>query len=68
VTKNPDDFEALQLVDANHPGIFAIYQDNDPRDMSNQEVAEAIQNIVNAAIPVGGAFHKLNSWRYYWRY
>ncbi len=48
VTKNPLDFEALHTahLDAggHHPGIFAIYQDNDPRDMSNQEIVAAVAN------------------------
>jgi hypothetical protein len=48
VTKNPIDFEALHTATLNagghHPGIFAIYQDNDPRDMSNAEIVAAIAN------------------------
>jgi hypothetical protein len=48
VTKNSLDFGILHKthLDAgdHHPGIFAIYQDNDPRDMSNQEIVAAIAN------------------------
>jgi hypothetical protein len=42
----------------------AIYQDNDPRDMSPEEIAEAIQNIIDASVPLSGQFHTLNAWRY----
>ena len=64
MTKDPDDFEVLHLLEPDHPGIFAIYQDNDPRDMSNEEIAHAIQNIVDAGVPITGQFHVLNMWRY----
>ena len=45
VTKNPDDFEILHRRHPDHPGIFAIYQDNDPRDMSYGEIVQAIAKI-----------------------
>ncbi len=64
ITKNPDDFEALHVQHPNHPGIFAIYQDNDPRDMSAVEIVQAIQNLVDAEVFLAGDFHSLNNWRY----
>ncbi len=64
VTKNPDDFEALHLQHPEHPGIFAIYQDNDPRDMSYGEIAQTIANIIASGIPIAAVFHSLNQWRY----
>ena len=64
VTKNPDDFEALHRQQPDYPGIFAIYQDNDSRDMSYAEIAQAIANIVAAEVPITGTFHTLNRWRY----
>ena len=64
ITKNPDDFEALHRDYPDHPGIFAIYQDNDPRDMSYTEIAQAISSIVAAGMQIAGAFHVLNRWRY----
>ncbi len=64
VTKNPNDFVALHHTDPDHPGIFAVYQDNDPRDMSDDDIVQAIQNIVDAAVPIVGAVHSLNRWRY----
>ena len=64
MTRDPDDFEALHQAHPEHPGIFAIYQDNDRRDMSFQEIARAIQNIVDAGVPIAGQFHVLNHWRF----
>lgn len=64
ITKNPSDFEMLHHQHPVHPGIFAIYQDNDPRDMSPEDIARAIQNLVEAAAPIAGQFHVLNAWRY----
>ncbi|MGH2458872.1 MAG: DUF5615 family PIN-like protein [Chloroflexota bacterium] len=64
VTKNPDDFETLHRLNSDHPGVFAIYQDNDSRDMSYEDTARAIQNLVRAGTQVSGQFLVLNAWRY----
>ncbi len=67
ITKNPQDFRVLHNQNPNHPGIFGVYQDNDPsRDMSDAESVAAIGRI-EAAVPHGysiaGEFHILNDWR-----
>jgi predicted nuclease of predicted toxin-antitoxin system len=69
VTKNPADFLELHKTDQRHPGILAIYQDNDPsRDMSDAEIVKAIANLEGAAQsggdPIAGRFHVLNYWRF----
>lgn len=64
VTKNPDDFEELQHDTPDHPGILGIYQDNRPTDMSDADIARAIQNLVDANVPLLGSFHSLNAWNY----
>jgi predicted nuclease of predicted toxin-antitoxin system len=69
ITKNPSDFKNLHLADANHAGILAVYQDNDPnRDMSDAEIVRSIANLELAAQtggePIQGRFHSLNDWRY----
>ncbi len=64
ITKNPGDFEELHRQHPDHPGIFAIYQDNDSRDMSYAEIAHSIANILAAGIPVPATVHILNRWRY----
>lgn len=64
VTKNPVDFEILHRKHAEHAGIFAIYQDNDDRDMSSDDIARAIQNVESAGAPIAKTFTVLNAWRY----
>jgi hypothetical protein len=64
LTSNPRDFEPLHEQWPRHYGIFAIYQDNDPRDMSVSDIVQAIQNIVDAESPIAGQFITLNHWRY----
>ena len=65
ITKNPSDFEALHKADPNHPGIFAVYQDNDvARDMSQADIVAAIARLEAAVgYPIAGEFHSLNAWR-----
>ena len=44
---------------------MAIYQDNDvTKDMKNNEIARAIDNLLKAGITIEGNFHILNAWRY----
>ncbi len=65
LTKDPDDFEELHSRNPNHPGILAVYQDNDPtRDMKDQDIVRAISNIEAAGIELRGGFHVLNKWRF----
>src|SRR5439155_18420578 len=63
VTKNPKHFEKLHSADSNHPGIVAIYQDNDPsRDMEYAEIVRAVGNIEQSGVAFAGWFHVLNHW------
>ncbi len=64
ITSNPRDFEPLHEQQPQHNGIFAIYQDNDTRDMRPEDIAQAIRNIVDAQAPIAGQFIVLNHWRY----
>lgn len=64
VTSNPRDFEPLHEQQPRHGGVLAIYQDNDPRDMRPEDISQAIQNIVDAGVPIEGQFIVLNHWRY----
>ncbi len=61
------DFRALHNQDQNHPGIFAVYQDNDPsRDMNPADIVAAITHIEDAVqngFQIAGEFHNLNAWR-----
>jgi predicted nuclease of predicted toxin-antitoxin system len=65
LTKNPRDFEELHVLHPQHPGIFAVYQDNDPtKDLSITTIVRAIQNLVDAEVAISGQFISLNAWRY----
>ena len=64
VTKDPGDFEQLHRASPDHPGIFAIYQDNLPSDMTAEDIARAIHRIEQAGVPIPGQLHVLNHWRY----
>jgi hypothetical protein len=67
VTKNPEDFRELHEDDPVHPGIFAVYQDNDiTKDMSDADIVTAIGKIeaaVAQGYPIASEFHSLNAWR-----
>lgn len=68
VTKNPLDFFRLHQSKQIHPGILAIYQDNDPhRDMNYGEIVDAIgrleQTYAQSETSLANAFHVLNQWR-----
>ena len=65
LTKNPRDFEELHTRHPGHPGIFAVYQDNDPtKDIGIADIVRAIKNLVDAGVPIVGQFSPLNAWRY----
>lgn len=73
VTKNPGDFSTLheeyQARSQNHPGIFAVYQDNDiTRDMADREIVHVIGNaeatFQSASMSFENQFVSLNSFRW----
>ena len=65
LTQNCDDFEALHQENSEHPGILAVYQNNDrSKDMSREEVVKAIANIETAKIELTNQFISLNQWNY----
>jgi len=65
LTKDPDDFAALQASYPVHPGILVIYQDNDPRrDMTYADIVRSIANLEAAGINLGNCVTSLNQWRY----
>lgn len=65
LTRNCGDFLALHQANEEHPGILAVYQDGDPsRNMSYQEVVQAISNLTGAEGQIGGQFVPLNAWRW----
>ncbi len=65
LTQNCDDFQALHQENPNHPGILAIYHNDDrSKDMSRQAIVRAIANLEAANIPLANQFISLNQWNY----
>ena len=67
LTANAGDF--IDLHDAwtrrrrEHHGILIVYRENNPaRDMSFQQIAQAITRIERSGLPLANAFHNLNFW------
>jgi len=65
LTLNPQDFKDLHNQYPNHPGILAVYQDNDlTKDMSYRDIVRAIANLENSVPTVAGGFWSLNAYRW----
>jgi predicted nuclease of predicted toxin-antitoxin system len=65
LTRNCDDFKALHQANSIHPGILAIYQNqNTSKDMSRKEIVYAIANLEAANILIANQFITLNHWNY----
>lgn len=65
ITHNCDDFEELHQFNSNHPGILAIYRDDDPtKNISFKSIVKAIANLELTGIPLAGQFIPLNPWNY----
>jgi len=65
LTYNPADFAQLHQQHPDHPGIFAVYQDNDPsRDMTYADVVRAIANLQQSGVTVAGGFWSLNAYQW----
>lgn|SRR5487761_1230615 len=68
VSKNHDDFRDLHLLvqatNGRHSGIAIVRADNDPhRDMTDGDIARAVDNLERANVPLANEFHILNHWR-----
>ena len=65
LTQNCDDFKFLHQENPYHPGILAIYHnDNFSKDMSRQAIIRAIANLEAANILLTNQFISLNQWNY----
>jgi hypothetical protein len=65
LTRNAADFLALHQANLTHAGVVAIYQDADPtKNMSYAEIVRALGNLESSGVPVAGAFHVLNAFRW----
>jgi hypothetical protein len=64
ITMNPRAFESLHKRDASHSGILAVYQDNDARDMTYDDISRAITSLERSGTTIEGQFHVLNARRF----
>jgi len=65
VTKDADDFECLHQEHPRHNGILAVCEEADrSKNMSYADIVHAIENIVQARVPLEGQFYILNHWRW----
>lgn len=47
-----------------HPGILIVYKENNPkRDMTHQQIAQAVSNIEQSGLSLANDCHNLNFWR-----
>ena len=47
-----------------HAGMLLVYRENNPqRDMTFQEIAQAVSRLDQAGIPLQNAYQNLNFWR-----
>ncbi len=65
LTYNPADFLQLHNLKPDHPGILAVYQDNDPsKDMTYADIVRAIANLEDSTTSVAGGFWVLNAYQW----
>ena len=60
-----EDAQDKVLVNSQHPGILAVYQEANPsKKMSFQAIVRAIVNLEAAKVPLANQFISLNHWNY----
>ena len=65
LTRNCGDFQALHRSDPPHPGIFGVFQYNNPeKDMSYADIVQAIANLTASGWTFAGEFVVLNQWHF----
>ncbi|MCG3159630.1 MAG: hypothetical protein JMDDDDMK_00644 [Acidobacteria bacterium] len=68
LTANAEDFielhEEWMKRQLRHSGILIVYQENNPaRDMTFQQIAQAVTRIEQSGVPLENAYYNLNFWR-----
>ena len=65
LTYHPADFQDLHQTNPKHPGILAVYQDNDlSRDMTYRDIVRAIANLESLNILLADEFWILNAYQW----
>jgi predicted nuclease of predicted toxin-antitoxin system len=68
LTANAEDFirlhEKWMEQQQEHQGILIVYRENNPaRDLSFQQIAQAVTRLEQSGMPLANAYHNLNFWR-----
>lgn len=68
LTANARDFvdlhHAWRSRQQDHHGILIVYKENNPvRDLSSQQIANAVTHVEHSGLPLSNALHNLNFWR-----
>lgn len=68
LTANAADFIELHeewlMQGREHQGILIVYRENNPtRDMSSQQIAQAVTRLEQSGLPLKNLYHNLNFWR-----
>jgi len=54
----------IKQTQGQHPGIFVVRQDNDPRrDLTAKGIVSALRKLEAAGVPIRSEFIVLNQWR-----
>ena len=65
IVKDADDFECLHQEHPHHHGVLAVCEEAErSKNMSYADIVRAIENIVQAGVPLEGQFYVLNHWRW----
>ncbi len=65
LTFNPRDFKRLHDQNKRHPGILAVYQDNNPaKDMNYRDIVRAIANLECGVDKISESFWILNAYKW----
>jgi predicted nuclease of predicted toxin-antitoxin system len=65
VTFNNADFAHLAAIQATHPGLLLIYQDNRPSDMAAADIVKALSNVIDVRPNgISGELVVLNQYRW----
>lgn len=65
LTRNCPDFVDLHRHNALHPGIFVVYEGNEPsKNMNHKSVIKAIANVEASGVEIQNQLIELNQWNY----
>ena len=65
LTRNADDFREMHESGLNHAGILAVFEGRQAgKNMSRDDIVQAIANLEAAGLDIAGQFISLNAWKH----